>query len=120
MINHQIPIPRWLVEVRHEFLSDEKNSISFDIKYLGKCRIDVYRQPGDLHEPWHWDIKSAESGEIPDAKYGANQPEPRTDLGYFPIIKMWEVTTHYFVNGWFKKETVIYSNDGEVLAFKRY
>lgn len=111
------PVPKWLIQAKHEFLADE-DSLSFDFGYIGKCRIDTYRAPGDLHT--HWVIKSAESGEIPNANYGVNSPEPCTDIGYFPIIEMWSVTTHYLTCNGAEIETIIYSHDGEVLAYRRY
>lgn len=110
------PIPSWLVDFKHGFLADE-DSLSINIRYLGECRIDTHREFGDLYK--NWDIKTAESGEIPNAGYGANPPKP-CELGYFPIMKMWEINTLKDVNGWEEKETLIYSNDGELLAFRRY
>lgn len=77
--------------------------INREVKDLGDCVIDVYRQAGDLYPSW--DIVPVLCGAIerfPDARYGVNQPEdpayscdnPPPILRLFEVIEKWDDNGH--------------------------
>lgn len=106
-------VPRWLDE---EISQDQ--STKFEYQYLGQCRIDVYRAPGDLND--FWDIRNAESQEIPYAGYGCDAPAPSTDLEDYPILKLWQLTFTHYRGGHFHQEIAVYTHDGEYIAGRQW
>lgn len=112
----QSTIPQWLADKKASFMSDE-DAVSFEVKDLGLCRIDIHREPGDLYDSW--EIFSESNGKIfslPDASYGNATKDEFISEFTKKIRHIYEVETHYNRNGHSELETLIYEADGRLLA----
>ena len=104
----QMPLPKWLKEMRDEYLlSGDK----FQIHDHGKSLVSIYRANGDVNDAW--DVASVSEGRIPSTFYGCG--DGNNVVVQHPT-RVFEVTITRNVNGRSKCYTYLYTEGQNLLG----